>query len=102
MGLGTVAALIKAMTKKTDTELAQVKTDITKQNDVDNNIKTRQQNVDGLYYLPPSDFEIGNLSYSSSGWSYPTGNTTKIRPAGACGQDLKVCFLMDLRFIPRP
>ena len=29
MGLGTVAALIKAMTKKTDTELAQVKTDIT-------------------------------------------------------------------------
>ena len=28
MGLGTVAALIKAMTKKTDTELAQVKTDI--------------------------------------------------------------------------
>ena len=31
MGLGTVAALIKAMTRKTDTELAQVKTDITKE-----------------------------------------------------------------------
>ena len=29
MGLGTVAALIKAMTTKTDTEIAQVKTDIT-------------------------------------------------------------------------
>jgi len=47
--------------------------------DVSGNLTKRQQSVDGFIYLAPSNFEIGNLSYSSSGWSYPAGNTTRVR-----------------------
>lgn len=47
--------------------------------DASGNLEKRLMGVDGLLFLAPSNFEIGNLSYSSTGWSYPAGNTTRVR-----------------------
>ena len=64
--------------------------------DITGDITKRQQDNDGFVYLAPSNFEIGNLSYSSSGWSYPAGNTTRVRSKQGVSYHLKVGDVISL------
>ena len=113
MGLGTVAALIKAMTRKTDTELAQVKTDITKIADVETPYGFRWTDHPLVNHIRRSnngivcDFDVASLKQTTGKTYYvsPSGNDsntgtdrehplTKIKTA-LSKDDVDIVVLMD-------
>ena len=59
-------------------------------------LEERLQNIDGLYYLPPIDFEIGTMQISASGWTYPDNNTKRVRTKEGVTYHLSVGDIISL------
>jgi len=59
-------------------------------------ITDRIKNIDGYYCLAPSNFEIGAIQISASGWNYPSNNTKRVRTKEGVTYHLSVGDVISL------